>query len=209
MNGSAQLNIADTLPLNMNHTLWTNTSIFVHTLSTAISLLNSPPYWIIFFEHHHLFPCCFCNDPQKIYLNEHYLHNHAHQHCPSTRPDNRLNSSLISDAFQSIPSLQNTWSMALPWLDHLEISPPPFHESHYSRITHYIHQTTHDYYGILLRLVIDSTPSLDPNYLHSHINLPAYEYSSSPFWNFSSFWSTYLSTWMFSLQTFQEHLTSS
>ena len=135
-----------------------------------------------FFKHHHLFPCHFCNDPRKIYLNEHYLHNHAHQHRPSTHPDNRLNSSLISDAFQSIPSLQNTWSTALPWLDHLEISPPPFCESHYSRITGHIHQTTHNYYGILLQLVIDSTPLLDPNYLHSHPNLPAYEYSSLPFW---------------------------
>jgi len=136
-----------------------------------------------FFAQYKLHPCRQCHEPLKIYLHAGDLHNHERSHIPAPRLSDAINSTLISDTFQSIPFLDNRWSAALPWLHHLPLTPPPFRESHFNRLSPNVRDAVIASYGDIVQLVIDSTPSLSPTFLSNHPLLPEYECSSVPFWN--------------------------
>jgi hypothetical protein len=136
-----------------------------------------------FFSDYHMHPCRYCNLPQKIYFQSHHLNNHySKDHCHSTRPNNILNSVLLTETFQTNPSILNRWNTALPWLADLHVTPPPFHESGFSRTTGTTRAATIATYGTIIKLVISSTPSLSDDFLATSPNTPSYERSASPFW---------------------------
>jgi len=136
-----------------------------------------------FFIHHDLHPCRFCNKPQRTYLTAYHLRNHQERaHKPSTRPKDELNTTLLASIFQTIPSLSTEWSSTLPWLETLDIRPPPFRVSHYARVTGDTRKTAHDVYGLVLQLVTKATPTLSESYLQAHPETPQHERSATPFW---------------------------
>jgi len=81
------------------------------------------------FAMYDLHPCRTCNSPRKIYCTLGHLRRHQNIHTPPARPDNKSNSQLIHDTFQTLPLLPNHWPRSLQWLNTHELEPPPFHES--------------------------------------------------------------------------------
>jgi hypothetical protein len=128
-------------------------------------------------------PCCYCNLPQKIYFQSHDLNNHySKDHCHSTQHNNILNSVLLTETFQTNPSIPNHWNTALPWLADLHVTPPPFRKSGFSHTTRTTRAAAITTYGSIIKLVISSTPSLSDNFLATNHDTPSYERSASPFW---------------------------
>jgi hypothetical protein len=136
-----------------------------------------------FFSDYHMHPCRYCNLPQKIYFQSHHLNNHySKDHCHSTRPNNILNSALLTETFQTNPSIPNHWNTALPWLANLHMTPPPFHESGFSHTTGTTRAAAFATYCTVIKLVISSTPSLSDNFLSTNPHTPSYECLAFPFW---------------------------
>jgi hypothetical protein len=64
----------------------------------------------------------------------------------------------------------------------LDLKPPTFRESGFSRISGSTRDATLTSYGSILHLIINASPPHDPTYLASHPNTPSHETSASPFW---------------------------
>ena len=131
------------------------------------------------FAMYDLHPCQTCNSPRKIYCTLGHLRRHQNIHTPPARPDNKSNSQLIHDTFQTLPLLPNHWPRSLQWLNTHELEPPPFRESSWRKCSGRTKQSVLSTYGLLLQLACNSSASAPQT---SNEPLPIWETSSAPFW---------------------------
>ena len=130
-----------------------------------------------FCQQHNLHPCRYCNDPAAIYLTPRHLQAHTNRsHCRHT-----TNINIVQTTLRHLsPTQTQQWLDQLAFLYNLDLTPPPFRRSSFTRLKPQAKRL----FLQTLNMVVDWTnqASLPLASNHTTSPHPKHNTDSVPFW---------------------------
>ena len=130
-----------------------------------------------FCQQHNLHPCRHCNDPAAIYLTPRHLQAHTNRsHCRQT-----TNLTIIQNTLRHLsPTQIQQWQDQLAFLYQLELTPPPFRRSSFTRLKPQAKRL----FLQTMNMIVDWTNQASLPFAPNHTNSPPPKHNteSVPFW---------------------------